>query len=88
MFECFTGDDPWNLAPDAALNGGGIVSQIDDAWRPTIAKAADGVAAAGERGETWKSGWTGLGQRVEKLADAAVAQGHRGSVDDVPGAAR
>ena len=75
MFEYFPGNYPWNLAVISALNGGGILSEIDDAIRPLVAQAADGVAAAGAWGKTWAA----LGDRVRGLGDADLARGYRRS---------
>ena len=71
MFEYFPGNYPWNLALIGVLNGGGILSEIDDSIRPLIAQSADGVAAAG----AWGKAWAGLGHKVEMLGDADRVRG-------------
>lgn len=75
MLEYFPGNYPWNLALNGAMNGGGIISEIDDAVRHLIPKAKDGVAAAKEWGEAWAN----LAAKVAKQADADAAKGHRRS---------
>ena len=75
MLEYFPGNYPWNLALNGGMNGGGIISEIDDAVRHLIPKSKDGVAAAKEWGEAWAN----LAHKVEKLGDADLAKGHKRS---------
>jgi dienelactone hydrolase len=71
MFEYFPGNYPWNLAVNSALNAGGLINEIDEACRPLVSQAADGVAAAA----AWGQAWAGLGERVEGLAETDAKLG-------------
>ncbi len=67
MFEYFATNYTWNLAIMAACNGGGIISEIDDACRPLIDAARRNDAAAQE---SWMQSWMKVAERVEEMAAA------------------
>ncbi len=76
MFEYFPTNYPWNLAVMAACNGGGIISEIDDACRPLIEDGRRNDAAAQEN---WMQSWMKLAERVAAMAAADEERGFRRS---------
>ena len=67
MFEYFPDNYQWSLATMGALNGGGVISEVDDACRPLkeISRQGDDPAAL----EAWYESWEKVAERVEQLAD-------------------
>jgi len=76
MFEYFPTNYTWNLALMAACNGGGIISEIDDACRPLIEAGRRNDAAAQEG---WMQSWMRLAERLEGMALADAARGRQRS---------
>ena len=72
MFEYFEGNYVWNMAVNMALAMGGSIGDIDDASRSlrAVAKNRDDDAA-----EQFFANWTGLGEKVRRLAAADEARG-------------
>lgn len=66
MFEYFPDNYQWSLATMGALNGGGAISEVDDACRPLkdISKQGDDPAVL----EAWYESWKKVADRVQRLA--------------------
>jgi len=66
MFEYFPDNYQWSLATMGVLNGGGNISEVDDACRPLkeISRLGDDPAAL----EAWYESWTRVAERIEQLA--------------------
>jgi dienelactone hydrolase len=76
VFEYFPTNYTWNLAVMAACNGGGIISEIDDACRPLIEAGRRNDAAAQE---SWMQSWMKVAERVGAMALAEEDRGWRRS---------
>jgi len=66
MFEYFPDNYPWSLATMSVLNGGGSMSEVDDACRSLkeLARRGDDPVAL----EAWYGSWKRVAERVEQLA--------------------
>ena len=66
MFEYFPENYTWSLATMSVLNGGGNISEVDDACRPLkeISKRGEDPVAL----ESWYESWKKVAERVEQLA--------------------
>lgn len=73
MFEYFEGNYSWNTAVNMALAMGGSIGDIDDVSRPlrAVARQNDDDAA-----EKLFAAWSGLADKVRRLAVADEAKGH------------
>lgn len=73
MFEYFPQEPNWNFSIALALLAGGNIHEIDAAISPLKHLSERGTDAAQE---AWCGCWTGLGARLEGLAQADEAAGH------------
>jgi len=66
MFEYFPENYTWSLATISVLNGGGNISEVDDACRPLgeISRRGEEPVAI----EAWYESWRKVAERVEQLA--------------------
>jgi len=72
VFELFPGNYVWNLSTNIAINTGGQLNEIVDACRPII-----GLASAGDEGTAaYLEAWSGLADRIAKLAEEDLSDGH------------
>jgi dienelactone hydrolase len=75
MFEYFSESYPWSLAVMMSVAEGGQLTEIDDACRPLLALQGAGTGGDAE----WTRSWSRVARRVEALARADAAAGHRRS---------
>jgi len=72
MFEYFGANYTWNMAVNLALGMGAQIGEIDDVSRAVKQAADRGDADAAEQ---FFSAWSGLGERLERLAADDLARG-------------
>jgi dienelactone hydrolase len=72
MFEYFPGNYPWTLAVVMAVGSGAELSEVDEACRPL-----KDLKPGPEATDKFFDAWLQLAQRVEGLARADEAAGHR-----------
>ncbi|WP_250475162.1 alpha/beta fold hydrolase [Caballeronia sp. GAFFF1] len=73
MFEYFDDVYSWNLATTMVLNSGGEISEVHDALSPVKRSLAEGSEQANE---AFCQAWRSAAERVERLAEADVANGN------------
>jgi len=74
MFEYFGQNYTWNMAVNLALGMGAQIGEIDDVSREVKAASDRGDADAAEK---FFGAWSGLAERLVRLAEADLAKGRR-----------
>lgn len=73
MFEYFPDSYVWSMGVMLAMEQGGLISEVDDACKPLKPLAARNDAGAQQ---AWGRAWTGIADRVARVAAADEAAGH------------
>ena len=73
MYEIFPDNYVWNLSVNIALNTGAHITEVSDACAPLLNASRDGDDA---NTELFFQSWTGLADRLARLAEQDEAAGH------------